>query len=859
MAIAVKINRLRRSLAFRSLVGFGWRIGLLIALITLAAMLAAERALERKILEKLDVFIHERTVRENQLFETIAEAHQQASASFLETVAAPSQPDLDQAFDRLFPLAGDGTRRSVDALFDGMTLPYVGHVTGMAAFLGDGETISPAQKHLFLSAFMTSYKVGQAHFREIPSLYFYTPDNRLLMHAPSRQDKLIFYRRDAPADFNFRDTEFVRMIQPGNNPRGEMRCTSLQPIIYDQSRSIWTTGCHTPMYIDGKMVGAWGSSILLDTLLDEAIADHPQGATNMILTGDGKLIAHPTLTRQGQQDDRQLDIKTSNNSELHEIYDTIVQNRHSATFVATAAEGTLYIAVGHIAGPDWYFVSVYPKNLVIAEARENAIFLLYIGLGGFFLALVTLYFAIAKQVGRPIRDLVRHTQILARGQFDRLPPHLARSKDRGNELNQLAYSTERMARRISKLFSTLEARVAERTHELEQAKKQAEKANSAKSDFLANMSHEIRTPLTGIIGMLDSLKEQDLPADASECVDLAHQSAETMLELVNDVLDLSRIEAGKLVLKPEPVELRALLDSTAQGLAPLAARKKLAFDVVLADETRDWVLADRKALRQILINLLGNAVKFTSEGYVRLTATCKPEGGQTQLNVVVEDSGIGMAQDVLPRLFDRFETVGMVNRTEKSTGLGLAITRELVTMMGGTISVTSELGQGSRFTLSLPLPRSEQPAPTATDDTDSGDTAIRLSGMRLLAVDDNPVNRAVLARLCQSLGLDVTILASGREFVDHVNRMIASGDAAPSAFLIDINMPDIDGIATLRLTRELGGWAARVPAIAFTAHAIDGAEANFRDAGMQGYIAKPVDKARFATELSRVQAQQPRP
>jgi len=844
---------LKRSLAFRSLVGFGWRVGLLIALITLSSMLATERALERQILEKLDVFIRERTVRESQIFKTIAKAHEQANSNLMKTIAGPATPDLDQVFDQLFPLAPDGSRRSADELFDGTSLPYIGHISGMGAFLGDGNTISAQQKQLLLSAFLTSHSVGEAHFHDIPSLYFYTPGNRLVMHAPSRSDKLIFYRREAPADFDFTDTEFVRMIQPDVNPEGGMRCTSLQPIIYDQSGRTWTTGCHTPVYIDGELVGAWGSSILLDKLLDEAIADHPDGSMNMILTGDGKLIAHPTLTRQGQENSRQMDILTSGNRELQEIYATIQQNRDKSTFVANTGNGQYYIAAGHIVGPDWYFVSIYPKKLVTAEARENAMFLLYIGLVGFCLALLTLYFAIAKQVVEPVRDLVRHTQALARGHFDRPGEQTCRSKNRGNELNQLAYSTERMARRISKLFNTLEARVAERTHELEQATKQAEKASSAKSDFLANMSHEIRTPLTGIIGMLDSLKEQELPADANECVELAYQSAETMLELVNDVLDLSRIEAGKLVLKPQPVDLHELLHGTAQGLKPLAARKKLILDVRLEGEAPWWAMADGRALRQILINLLGNAIKFTNEGHVHLSAQCQPEGERTRLQLAVIDTGIGMKGDVLHRLFDRFETAGLANRTEKSTGLGLAITKELVTMMAGTITVDSELGKGSCFSVSLLLDRAEKPDQAKEENT--AHTNVDLAGTRLVAVDDNPVNRAVLAKLCQSLGLDAVILSGGQEFVDHVRQMHAEGKPSPAAFLIDINMPGIDGIAALRQTRALGGWAAEIPAIAFTAHAIDGAEANFRDAGMQGYIAKPIDKSMFVAELARVLSQ----
>ena len=864
------ITRLKRSLAFKSLVGFGWRITFVIALMALVGMLAMEKVLERQILGKLDVFIKERTERESEIFDTIKEAHQQATLSLEMALTEPDETDVDAAFDRWFPAAADGSRRSADELFDGVVVPYAGHVSGMGAFIGDGADITAERKRLLLHSFFLSHAFGSAHMPEIPSFYFYTPDRNLVIHAPARADKLIYYRQNAPADFSFEQTEFVKLVSPANNPQGEMRCTSLQPIIYDTSGRTWTTGCHTPVYIRNKFVGAWGSSILLDKLLDEAIADHPDGATNMILTADGKLIAHPTLTRQGEVDNRQLQVAQSGNELLKEIYAATLQHRREQTAVFELAEADFYMAAGHISGPDWYFVTIYPRSLVMAEARENAVLILYIGAVGIILVLIALYFALSKQIIRPIHALVRHTQSLARGHFDRLPARPARLFGTGNELDQLVYSTERMARRISKLVNNLESRVKERTEELERAKRHAEKANSAKSDFLANMSHEIRTPLTGILGMLDAMNAQDLPEDAADCVIMARQSAETLLELVNDVLDLSRIESGKFVLKTAPVNVRKLLESTLLSLQPLAANKRLSLEADFADTDEWWAQADSKVIRQVAINLIGNALKFTSIGYVRLTARFdRLPDGKAVLCFTVSDTGVGIPLEMQDRLFDRFETMGGEDRTEKSTGLGLAITQELVTMMGGGVSLKSEPAKGSHFTVTVPLDVAEKPAATVTPaptpqpvEHKSGktqkpgqeDTPSPVAGLRILAVDDNPINRAVLTKLCRSLGIEPEVLPGPQEFIKHVDRMVSGHQPAPDTLLIDINMPGMDGITALKHVRLLGGWAARVPALAFTAHAIDGAEQNFIQSGMQGYIGKPIDREKFVQELQRVLA-----
>ncbi|MFC4347361.1 ATP-binding protein [Kordiimonas lipolytica] len=850
-----RFRRFKRSLAYSALLGLGWRVALVIGFITVGGFLIISRALEDNKLEELAIFIQERAEREGAIFRTISKAHTQAAASLHQALAqadneGPDETAFLEAFDRYFPLQPDGTRRSADFLFEGARQGVTGWISGMGAFIKNGKDLTVADKRLLMTAFETAYHVGQAQFQDLPSLYFFTPNNELLIHAPSRADRLMFYRKEAPASFDFTSQELVQITLPENNPEGEMRCTSLRPIIYDQTGTTWTTGCHTPVYLNGTHVGAFGSSILLDKLLENAIADVPLGATNMIITADGKLIAHPSLTKQGEANDRMLDIPASANTNLKAIYSAIQEHPDDDVFVTTVEATGHYVAIGRIKGPDWYFVTAYPQDLILANARENATILLYVGFVGLLLALASLLVAIRSDIVAPLRALVRHNQNMARGDFSATPPTIAKGSAGNDELGQLARSSARMARRLSEAFSTLEQRVEERTHDLAAAKTQAERANAAKSDFLANMSHEIRTPLTGIVGMLDILSGEQLPESARPYVSMARQSADMMLELVNDILDLSRIEAGKMVLKPEPTNLGGLLNRTVLSLAPLASQKDL--ELTLKDDTpKDlWLKIDQKALRQIMINLIGNAIKFTDSGSVIISASARAvEGGQQSVTLNVKDTGKGIPRDAQARLFDRFETVKENQITGKSTGLGLAITRELVQLMKGWVAVESEVGKGSTFVVSLRLDEADAPLDAGLDAAPGQDRD--LTGLKVVAVDDNPVNRAVLKKLCESEGFEVSVLSSGEEMISRIAALQKEGAPPPDIFLMDINMPGKDGMVTLQEIRALGGWARDIPAIAFTAHAVVGVVDNLKAGGMQGYVGKPIDRKAFLAELRR--------
>lgn len=769
-------------------------------------------------LNHLSDYAAERAYTENQLFEDAARLQNQASAALVRRMRALTQAEVDRSFEQAFPLQADGTRRSRPQDFEGSRSATGEPVFGLGAFVARGEQVSADERRLLIAAWQVVGRFGEAQLGFNDNFYFYTPDDRLLIFAPSRPDRLIFYRETAPASFSFAKDELVRVTLPSLNPERRTLCTGLRRLLYVQSGTALTTGCHTPVDIDGRHVGAFGTTLQMGGRLLKSVAHAPTGGINMIVDARGGLVAFPGSATPGTASPDVV-ARYERAYSLSGVTRLVIAD-DQASGVVRSPNGKAYVAYGRISASNWYLFSIMPTAAIGAAAAKSASWILLMGALVAVLQGGLLYWVARRWVVSPLRAIATYAGAPVHGR--RQAASLTRMSERTDEFGVVARALSAADAKAEDLVTSLEDKVRARTVELEAA-------NEAKSRFLANMSHELRTPLNGIIATADLLLARQRGRVASELARLIVSSGRVLERVVSDVLDISKLEAGRQVIEAASFDLETLVDDVTELFRAAAEAKGLGLRATVEPDVRGSWIGDSDRLSQMLSNLLGNAVKFTSVGEITVLARASHLG----LKIEVKDTGLGFDEDTAARLFRRFEQAdGSITRQFGGTGLGLSIVAAFADLMGGVVEATSAPGVGSRFTIDLPLLRGET---EERHDRPAAAPIMRdLKGVRVLLAEDHPVNQQIVRLILEPAGIVLTVVDDGAKALERLS--FEKYDLV----LMDMQMPVLDGIAATRALRERETDGSRTPVLMLTANALGEHVEAGRASGADGHLCKPI-------------------
>ena len=815
---------MRSSLSRNFLLGVGVTSVVFTITAALSAFAVFQSELAHRQLSFLSQYVQERTDNLDRRFTGMLALHRSAVDTLQRREALLKAGETETLMDRDFPLHADGTRRSRPDAFDGSVSQGGRLIYGMGAFLADAAHIPKAEARALTSAYPIVSSFGQAVHGDYDNFYFFTPNNRLVMFGPDRPDRLMFYREKAPADLDFSHEEMSRIILPSANPGGATRCTSLQRLIQETASARVGLACLTPAYVNGRFVGAFGSTISATALFKDAVGASLPGATSLILRSDGQLLAYPGSMSKGGASESQV-AEYARRLQLSALAHQ-VQARHARHGVLVSTDGKQIVAFGRLNGPGWYYLVTYPAAAVTLSAARSASVILVLGMLASLLQTLVILRMARQAIIRPLQELATSCDA-------RAPVAAASLEARRDEIGVLARALRGERDRADELLASLEQRVRERTAELE-------KANAEKSRFLANMSHELRTPLNGVIAVSETLAREQTSPRNHELAQLIVASGRLLEQVLTDILDFSKIEAGEMRLERQPFDLTTVISRVAELHRASAEAKGVELSWKVSDGAAGAYLGDSVRLTQVLSNLLSNAVKFTALGRVALTVAC--EDGVLRLEVT--DSGIGFDEAAKARLFHRFEQADLsIRRRFGGTGLGLAICQSLVSLMGGEIDARSVPGEGAAFTVHLSLPQvATAPAAEAGPAVDHEE----LPGLQVLLAEDHPTNQRVVRLILEAVGVELTVVDNG------VLALEAFGRQRFDLVLMDMQMPEMDGLtatAGLRtMERETG--AVRTPVIMLTANALDEHVQASLAAGADLHLSKPLRAAELLDAIA---------
>jgi signal transduction histidine kinase/CheY-like chemotaxis protein len=622
------------------------------------------------------------------------------------------------------------------------------------------------------------------------------------------------------------------------------RTTVWTGIYYDAVANEWRVSAITPVDWNGQHIANIGSDIELNELLERTLTQRLENTYNIIFRSDGRLIVHPRWIYQMMDKGGKFNMLEDGNHQLKQIFHLV---QKTGTGIVEDRQNYQYLAITRIEATDWYFVVVFPKTFIAKTAWETAQLILILGILSLLIVLVILYIIMHRQITKPLHDLLVATRRLGEHDFD-----FQLNFQRNDELGRLANSFQSMAMILQereKQLMNYANDLEEKNVELTMAKEKAETANLTKSQFIANMSHELRTPLNAIIGYSEMLQEDAVDMGEEEFVadlEKIHTAGKHLLGLINDVLDLSKIEAGKMEIYIETFDLSSLLNEVITTIEPMVKKQNNTLILKNTDNLGN-MQADVTKVRQALFNLLSNAAKFTNNGVI--TLLIKRGSGPNEraesaeeksdwVELTVNDTGIGMTQEQIQKIFQAFTQADpSTTRKYGGTGLGLVITKRFIEMMGGTIHVESEYGQGCTFTIRLPTKVFSKIA-TKTDISNHETPTER---GYVLIIDDDPSVRELFKNYLTKQGYQVRVAKGGDEGLRLARQL------HPDAIILDVMMPGMDGWMVLSALKT-DPALAETPVI--MASMVEDKQLGY-SLGANDYLIKPINREQLKAVLNK--------
>ncbi|WP_254174633.1 ATP-binding protein [Planktothrix pseudagardhii] len=839
----------KSSITRETLIKMAVRIAFVILGSTALSYLHLMSILETQTIKQLDKYIVERGQRESNIFTLAEDNHAVLEQEIKRRLEEWEDYDPQAEFDQRFVRSHDGVIRNQPEKFDRSRQAGV--------YIGKNVELTPEIRRRVLIFYDLVISFGMAWRSRFQNTYINTPENIGIMYWPE-----VPWAENTTSDLYIPNEDSFWITNSQHNPSRQTVCTGLS---YDRIARDWTISCGTPVDIAGKQVATIGHDIVLNELLERTLQDRLPGTYNLIFRSDGRLIAHPDKMDEIKNKQGKFEITQSQDLHLIRIFE-LVKHLESGQVVVKNDQDQEYLAVAKLETPDWYFVTVFPKSILAEVAFKNARFVLILGGISLIFEIVILLFVLRQQVAEPLSQLMVATEQIATGDFN-----INLDIKRSDELGQLASS-----------FNTMAGEVQAREVRLKQAQIALKRTDKLKDEFLANTSHELRTPLNGIIGIAESLIDGttgQLTSATLSNLRMIVSSGRRLANLVNDILDFSKLKHKTLELQLKPVGLREVVEVVITLSQPLIDQKKLQIHNKISP-LLPAVIADENRLQQIFHNLIGNALKFTDSGKIEITAQAISNSASQQLQITVSDTGIGIPEDKLERIFESFEQAdGSTARIYGGTGLGLAITKQLIELQGGEIWVESTLNEGSQFHFTLPISldlESHSSNTSILSLRDHFSSSVVMSSAvsvysedrfteseeqvieeisstliqdqqqvyKILVVDDEPVNRQVLVNHLSLYQYEITEAASGYEALD----LLRNG-LKPDLILLDVMMPRMTGYEVTRKVREI--WQPNeLPIVLLTAKNQVSDLVIGLQAGANDYVTKPITKSELIARIT---------